>query len=203
MEAGISPELKADLGASDLRVSPFLRRNGANIDDLTSRAIDQGLMASTGDDVTDTQIMMGMISDALAGNYVLAGENAETYAELERIANRISDIQDTLAPMADEDVATFVAEEERQREIDKAIEDMYYNPQAVINSPEFALRQQTKEDLAVEEKRIADLEKAEANRIAKQEADANSLILEIWQQKANLPEDSYALPEYLEDFKKS
>jgi hypothetical protein len=168
MRQGIAPELKQDLGAGDLSVSPYIRRGGQNIDQLASRAIAEGLLVSTGDDVVDSQIMMDMVTDLLQGRYVRAGTNAETYGQLESLYGRIDEIMNQGRILNDEDIASFVAEEERQRADDRRVEEAYYQPE----QPGFALEQPTPEQLqAQEEVRLA-AEKAEADAKAKADKEA-------------------------------
>jgi hypothetical protein len=170
MSQGISPSLKQDLGAGDLAVSPYIRKGGQNIDQLTSRAIDQGLITSSGDDVADSQILMEMISDLLQGRFVRAGKNAETYGQLEDLYGRIDEIMNQGRILNDEDIASFVAEEERQRADDKRVEEMYYQPEQPKSA--FELEQPTPEQLQAQEEARLATEKAETEAKAKAEKDA-------------------------------
>jgi hypothetical protein len=168
MRQGIAPELKQDLGAGDLSVSPYIRRGGQNIDQLASRAIDEGLMTSTGDDVVDSQIMMDMVTDLLQGRFVRAGRNAETYAQLEGLYGRIDEIMNQGRILNDEDIASFVAEEERQRADDRRVEEAYYQPE----QPGFALEQPTPEQLQAQEDARLAAEKADAEAKVKADKEA-------------------------------
>jgi hypothetical protein len=168
MRQGIAPELKQDLGAGDLSVSPYIRRGGQNIDQLASRAIDEGLMTSTGDDVVDSQIMMDMVTDLLQGRFVRAGRNAETYGQLEALYGRIDEIMNQGRILNDEDIASFVAEEERQRADDRRVEEAYYQPE----QPGFALEQPTPEQLQAQEDARLAAEKTEAEAKVKADKEA-------------------------------
>ena len=168
MRQGIAPELKQDLGAGDLSVSPYIRRGGQNIDQLASRAIDEGLFTSTGDDVVDSQIMMDMVTDLLQGRFVRTGRNAETYGQLESLYGRIDEIMNQGRILNDEDIASFVAAEERQRADDRLVEEAYYQP----DQPSFALEQPTPEQLQAQEDARLVAEKTEAEAKAKADKEA-------------------------------
>lgn len=170
MKQGISPDLKEDLGAGDLRVSPFIRAGGLQLDQLASRAVDQGLLTSTGDDVQDANIMAEMLTDMLQGRYVMAGANAENYAKLDKLYGAIDEIVERGRIPNEEDIASFVADEERQRQQDRAVEEMYMADEAGVT--DFALKQPTPEELQAQELARAEAVKAEEQAVAKADKEA-------------------------------
>lgn len=170
MRQGIAPSAKQDLGAGDLRVSPFFRRGGQNVDQLASRAIDEGLLVSTGDDVQDTANMIDLISEALAGRYVLAGANAENYGKLDSLYGAIDRIVERGRIPNEEDIAAFIADEERQRQQDRAIEELYMADEAGVT--DFELAKPTPEQLRAQEVARVEATKAEEQAVAKADKEA-------------------------------
>jgi hypothetical protein len=170
MRQGIAPSAKQDLGAGDLRVSPFFRKGGQNVDQLASRAIDEGLLVSSGDDVQDTANMIDMISEALAGRYVLAGANAENYGKLDSLYGAIDRIVERGRIPNEQDIAEFIADEERQREQDRAVEEMYLVQDSDVT--DFELAQPTPEELQAQELARTKAVKAEEQAVAKADKEA-------------------------------
>lgn len=120
MEVGINPKEKADVGGEDLRVSPYFRTEGQNVDQIASSARDRGLFMSTGDDVEDVQIIRDMIAEALAGERT-GTSGAENQAKMQSIDRRITELKESGNVASEEELANYMREEAGVKEAEAAL----------------------------------------------------------------------------------
>ena len=176
---GINPSEKKDVGGQDIRVSNlFNRKTGLSLDELTSRAIDQGILQPSGDELQDVANMREHIADVINGTkFPRTGPDVETVAKLNQVQEAIDQIesqhnrQDEAREIAKgfmaipevahigEGINTLV---ERGHPVDQNSLDILRQTLEEKSRPQMELAQQTPEELRV----------SEANRLA-QEATAN------------------------------
>lgn len=212
---GVQPSEKADLGLEGISRPGIFKKSAPTFDELTSRAINEGFLVSTGDDVQDVENFREHVRDYIGSGQITTGPDTAREAQLNSLDEAIQEIvrkyekpsfgleQPTPADLRAREEATKLREEEAARieEEDKARRDREEIARLSQES-EFALGRTAAEDLMGQKnifEQPADIEaemakkveedKAEAERIRQQGGeDADIPFLNIERKQTSTPE---------------
>lgn len=212
---GVQPSEKADLGLEGISRPGIFKKSAPTFDELTSRAINEGFLVSTGDDVQDVENFREHVRDYIGSGQITTGPDTAREAQLNSLDEAIQEIvrkyekpsfgleQPTPADLRAREEATKLREAEAARieEEDKARRDREEIARLSQES-EFALGRTAAEDLMgqknifeqpadieAEMAKKADEGKAEAERIRQQGGeDADIPFLNIERKQTSTPE---------------
>jgi hypothetical protein len=89
---GIQPSEKADLGLEGIRRADIFKKAAPTFDELTSRAISEGFLLSTGDDVQDVENFRQFVSDYIGSGIIGTGPDVAREGQLRAIDDAIQEI---------------------------------------------------------------------------------------------------------------
>lgn len=89
---GIQPSEKADLGLEGIRRADIFKKAAPTFDELTSRAISEGFLLSTGDDVQDVENFRQFVSDYIGSGIIGTGPDVARDGQLRAIDDAIQEI---------------------------------------------------------------------------------------------------------------
>jgi hypothetical protein len=89
---GIQPSEKADLGLEGIRRADIFKKAAPTFDELTSRAISEGFLLSTGDDVQDVENFRQFVSDYIGSGIIGTGPDVAREGQLRAIDDSIQEI---------------------------------------------------------------------------------------------------------------
>lgn len=89
---GIQPSEKADLGLEGISRPGIFKKNAPTFDELTSRAISEGFLLSTGDDVQDVENFREHVRDYIGSGIISTGPDVAREAQIGSIDDAIQEI---------------------------------------------------------------------------------------------------------------